>query len=87
MPAKDGTGPSGQGAKTGRGFGVCGGGLQGSRRFGGFRRGNGQYANNSNKSLNESNETSSLLQIIASGIDKILEIVQLKDKEKPELKK
>jgi len=39
MPKLDGTGPAGQGAKTGRGMGTCGGGMMrgcgcyGRRRF------------------------------------------------------
>ncbi|MBU0546904.1 MAG: DUF5320 family protein [Patescibacteria group bacterium] len=40
MPRLDGTGPNGQGARTGRGFGPCGGGLRQmwGCRGGGFRR-------------------------------------------------
>lgn len=40
MPGQDETGPSGQGAMTGRGLGLCGGGMR--RGFGrGFGRGMG----------------------------------------------
>jgi hypothetical protein len=34
MPNKDGTGPTGQGAGTGRGLGPCGKGMGMGRRFG-----------------------------------------------------
>ncbi len=44
MPAFDGTGPQGQGPKTGRGFGQCGIGL-GWRRQCGMGRGMGRYFN------------------------------------------
>ena len=39
MPAKDKTGPAGQGAQTGRGLGLCGGG---QARMMGFGRGFGK---------------------------------------------
>jgi len=43
MPGQDGTGPTGQGALTGRGLGPCGAGLARGRGFGrGFGRGLGR---------------------------------------------
>ncbi len=42
MPAFDGTGPQGQGPRTGRGFGPCGFGLGWRNRFG-SGRGMGRY--------------------------------------------
>lgn len=43
MPAKDGTGPMGQGPLTGRGFGPCAGDMPVRRGFGqGFGRGFGR---------------------------------------------
>jgi len=44
MPARDGTGPLGQGPMTGRGFGPCGMGLGWRRKFG-YGRGMGRYFN------------------------------------------
>jgi hypothetical protein len=41
MPGYDGTGPIGQGAMTGRGFGSCATGVVAGRRFLGFGRGRG----------------------------------------------
>ncbi len=43
MPNRNGTGPDGQGSKTGRGLGTCGDGTpQKSRRFFGLGRGFGR---------------------------------------------
>lgn len=62
MPQQDGTGPSGQGARTGRGAGNCNGqggagigrgaGRGGGRRMGGRGRGLG-YANQGNSWLGD----------------------------------
>ena len=78
MPFGDGTGPTGAGAMTGRGLGVCGNGQGGfgsrnfARRGRAMRFGGARLNNNDNHSVQEQiQDLTSKMEILSKQIEKL----------------
>lgn len=79
MPNFDGTGPGGQGPRTGRGFGPCGFGLGWRRRFG-AGRGMGRYFGGWNWPQNADDQKKALTEY-KKALEEELEDVKKEEKE------